>query len=45
MTRVRRTARLLLTHQFMEAGPHDHIAAPADEDIAVSLAGCHGTAT
>ena len=29
----------------MDAGPHDEIAAPADEDVAVSPAGCHGTAT
>ena len=30
--------------QFTEAGPHDDIAAPPVEDIAVSSAGCHGTA-
>lgn len=33
------------SEQFMDAGPHDEIAAPPHEDIAVSPTGCHGTAT
>lgn len=31
--------------QFTKAGQHDEIVAPADEDIAVGPAGCHGTVT